>query len=131
MTGKIATKEGVTYIARTFEDARFGVMAAVAQAVAPDAYSVTVTSAGEGYSGDGVHRDESCHYIGWAIDVRIRDFPGTKYSFQGPELEKCWEIIKGEIELKAWVRKIAAKLGSRYTVILEVKKLHIHMQFNG
>jgi len=129
MKRKWRAKRGVEFLTVTGEDGRFWAMVVVPRGVAPKDYQVTVTSAGEGFSGDGVHKEGSSHYLGWALDLRIRDFPGTKYEYL--TVEKTWTILEGEIELKAWIRKIASKLGSRYTVILEIEKMHIHIQFNG
>jgi len=39
------------------------------------ALPLVVTSGTEGYSGDGVHKPTSYHYLGYAVDVRKRQVP--------------------------------------------------------
>lgn len=79
----------------------------VAQDTAPAEYNITVTS-----GCDGVHHAKSKHYDGRAFDFRIRDFPVT-----------------ADCSLATWVRRMQARLGDEYFVLLE--KDHIHVQWNG
>lgn len=104
----IRIKLSVEFHPDTISNPKFWAMAEVAQITAPTNYSITITSAAEGTPGDGIHLPDSEHYKGWAIDIRIRD---------------------ADFNLKRWVFRIQAKLGSRYYVLLE--KNHIHIQFNG
>ena len=59
---------------------------------------------------EGEHREGSEHYKGQAIDLRIRDMD-----------HRLWPIIAEEL---------SKALGSQYDVILEAKKLHIHVEFD-
>ena len=64
-----------------------------------------ITSASE-----GKHREDSRHYTGWAIDLRIRHMD-----------KRLWPVIAEEL---------GKALGPQYDVILEAKKLHIHVEYD-
>ena len=59
---------------------------------------------------EGKHKKNSKHYEGQAIDLRIRHMD-----------RRLWPIVAEELK-KA--------LGPQYDVILEAKKLHIHIEFD-
>ena len=59
---------------------------------------------------DGKHKEGSKHYIGQAIDLRIKHLD-----------KRLWPVVAEEI---------GKALGPQYDVILEAKKLHIHIEFD-
>ena len=68
-------------------------------------YTVTLTSAGE-----GEHKVGSLHPKGQAIDLRIRHMD-----------RRLWPVVAEEL---------SKALGPQYDVILEAKKLHLHVEFD-
>ena len=59
---------------------------------------------------DGKHKKNSKHYEGLAIDLRVRHVD-----------RRLWPVIAEEL---------GKALGPQYDVILEAKKLHIHVEFD-
>ena len=96
-------------------------MSNAAQATAPTNYYVTITS-----GCDGKHDDDSKHYLGWGMDIRVKNVPGVDFF----EEDGKWKCIMGKDILLAWVTRIQKRLGDCYFVQLEEEKVHIHMQFN-
>lgn len=69
---------------------------------------------------DGKHSKNSRHYVGMALDFRIRHLSsGEDYTITQEDLDIAKNIVE---ELKE-------NLGDSYFVLLE--KTHIHVQFNG
>ena len=64
-----------------------------------------ITSASE-----GKHAENSRHYTGWAIDLRIRHMD-----------KRLWPVVAEEL---------GKALGPQYDVILDAKKLHIHVEYD-
>jgi len=114
-------KDDVRFDPRTIGRPEFWAMSDAAQATSPDNYFITITS-----GCDGKHMNDSKHYTGWGKDIRVKDFPGVDF---GKE-EGVWKCTMGETILLAWVKRIQKRLGNRYFVQFEEKKVHIHMQFN-
>ena len=100
----IRTKAGVVYHPDTWKIPEMWVIPFVVKMTAPPNYTPTITSGVEGR-----HSSNSKHYIGKALDFRIRDFPA--------------------LGLNRWVNEIKKKLGKDYFVLLE--KNHIHIHWNG
>src|SRR5574342_91634 len=59
---------------------------------------------------DGVHKANSLHYVGRAIDIRTRDLP---------------PLSRPEFHFD-----IQTALGSDYDVVLETKSPHVHVEFD-
>ena len=59
---------------------------------------------------EGKHKQGSKHYKGQAIDLRIKHMD-----------ERLWPVV---------AEALSKALGPQYDVILEVKKLHIHVEFD-
>ena len=59
---------------------------------------------------DGKHKAGSKHYEGQAIDLRIKHMD-----------ERLWPVV---------AEALSKALGPQYDVILEAKKLHIHVEFD-
>lgn len=60
--------------------------------------------------GEGRHKEGSKHYIGQAIDLRIKHID-----------RRLWSIITEDL---------SEALGPQYDVVLEAEKLHIHIEFD-
>ena len=105
--GMIDVKEGVSFHPRMLHHPEIWPIFFVIRSTCPVAYIPTITS-----GIDGKHRPKngkiSKHYLGYALDFRIRDFPES---------------------LTRWVNQLVRKLGDRYTVLLEID--HIHIQYDG
>jgi hypothetical protein len=80
---------------------------------APENYTPTITSLC-----DGTHGENSKHYTGYAIDVRIRDI-STLYPTDRKYLSN---------EVTGFANRIQRRLGSDYDVVLE--KTHIHIEYD-
>lgn len=119
----VRVKVGVLFHPDTVGSPVFWAMAKAAQDVAPKGYSVTITS-----GMDGAHEKWSKHYYGWAIDFRVRDFPGVicKKVWSGEPVYTYG--ITGEKILNQWANRIERQLGNLYIVRFEPKKIHIHAQ---
>ena len=126
----IRVKGGVRFDPRTVGRSEFWRMSEAVQAVAPPDYYATITS-----GCDGRHKTDSKHYLGWAKDYRVRDFPGVvfikKTRVGDSKGKKFWECTEGLNVLLSWVARIQKRLGNLYFVDLEIKKVHIHIQYNG
>lgn len=118
----IRIKDDVRFDPRTVGKVEFWKMTEAVQATSPMDYYATITA-----GCDGKHKAESKHYLGWAKDYRIWDIPGVVID----KISDTWICSKGLELLEAWVRRIQARLGNLYTVLLEVNKVHIHIQYNG
>lgn len=78
--------------------------------------NLTITSGTEGKVGDGVHKDTSLHYAGYAFDCRI-------WVFKNP--------MHGQTDMKkvnAVAKQIREALGKDYDVLVETD--HIHVEFD-
>jgi len=101
----IHIKTGVKFSHRMFVYPQMMRVPWYAQLLAPDGYEVTITS-----GCDGEHAENSKHWLGLALDFRIRDFPAG-----------C--------SVEVWARRIQNRLGDGYFVLVEEK--HLHVQYNG
>ena len=118
----VKIKADVRFDPGTLARSEFWAMSDAAQATSPNNYFITITS-----GCDGKHDNDSKHYTGWGKDIRVRDFPGVAFKKEKGK----WKCSTGKTILLAWVKRIQRRLGNRYFVQLEEKKVHIHMQFNG
>ena len=116
---QIETKSGVVFHPHTWHTPEMWRIAFVVRLTAPSTYNPTITA-----GVDGQHLAASFHYIGGALDWRIRDFPGVMdYSLTGV-------FSKNDIKfLRRWEGQIRAKLGSDFYVELELMKVHIHVHW--
>ena len=101
----INIKPGVQFHLHTFSNSTISRIPLAAYFTSPTDYHPTITS-----GCDGKHKVNSKHYTGKALDFRIRDFPADPAT---------------------WAGRMQAQLGDEYFVGLELKKNHIHVQFNG
>ena len=97
----INTKPNVVFHPLTWHTPAMWKIPFAVKMTAPPEYTPTITSGVEGR-----HCATSFHYIGGALDWRIRDFVRS--------------------DLPRWVREITKKLGPDYYVELETNHLHIH-----
>jgi hypothetical protein len=102
-TGAINVKPGVVFHPETWHRPEMWTITFVVKMTSPPSYNPTITSGVEGR-----HSENSTHYTGWALDWRIRDYPG---------------------DVQRWVGEIKKKLGGRFYVLLEGN--HIHTHFKG
>ena len=102
----IRIKSGVAFHPNMFQSPAMMHMINVVAGCAPENYNPTITS---GCDGIEIHREDSKHFKGWALDWRIRDLSRK--------------------QAEAWAYRITGRLGFCYFVLLE--KSHIHIQYNG
>jgi len=100
-SSQIDVKPGVVFHPATWHTQEMWRIVFVVKMTAPPYYTPTITSGVEGR-----HSSRSYHYVGGALDWRIRDFAAS--------------------ELNRWVREITKKLGPDYYVELESTHIHIH-----
>jgi len=98
---QIKVKKGVVFHPNTWLTPEMWRIVFVVRMTAPPYYTPTLTSGIEGR-----HLAESFHYIGGALDWRIRDLAPS--------------------EVDRWYREIKKKLGSNYYVELGSCYIHIH-----
>jgi hypothetical protein len=84
----------------------------------PPGYTPTITSAC-----DGKHSEHSLHYVGFAFDVRVKDYPENHSSFQGVMIMDTAE---------SWEERLKQELGEDYDVVLhgEGNNRHIHIEYD-
>lgn len=102
----IHVKPGVFFHPETFNHYQMMRVFRVPELLVPKGYEPTITS-----GADGHHAATSKHNTGCAIDYRIYDFPG------------------GGAAVNTWCRRLQARLGDEYFVLVEPD--HLHVQWNG
>jgi len=100
----IKIKPGVAFHPAMFTAPAMMHMVDTVTGCAPENYNPTITSGCE-----GIHKKDSKHYKGRALDFRIRDLSRET--------------------AEQWADRITGRLGFCYTVIL--KSNHIHIQYDG
>jgi len=103
----IKIKPGVAFHQNTFRFPQVSRIIEQAQLTCPPDYSPTITSGAEP---DAPHKPNSKHWVGCAIDFRIKDLPDRRTA-------------------KTWSKRLQRRLGDEYLVLLEAN--HIHTQWNG
>jgi len=104
MATTLKIKPNVTFHRDMFRLPAMMHMIDVVAGCAPEDYNPTITSGNE-----GIHKAHSRHYLGRALDWRIRDLSRET--------------------AEQWADRITGRLGFCYTVLL--KKTHIHIQHDG
>ena len=61
---------------------------------ATQAKPLVVTSGAEGQLGDGIHRKDSLHYQGLAVDIRIRDYVWCLIEMLKKRLGVGWDVVE-------------------------------------
>lgn len=79
----------------------------------------TITSGTEGFIGDGVHRIDSKHYTGDALDFRTRMFKVAIFGFDAAAADAIIERL---------AQTIRNSLTLEYNVVVE--STHIHVEFD-